>query len=85
MKKNPKDVINLLTLLQFLKIYFSFQFGIEKVETVSYTDTALLVFLPNDHLSKSGRWLGQRCHSRACICSHQHRTEREWKKGVNKR
>ena len=48
MKKNqnPKDVINLLTLLQFLEIYLAFQFGIDKAETVSYTDIVLLVFLP---------------------------------------
>ena len=46
MKENQKDVINLLTLLQFLKIYLAFQFGFDKVELGSYSDAALLVFLP---------------------------------------
>ena len=44
MKENQKDVINLAALLQFLQIYLPFQFGVDKVEAVSYTEAEILVF-----------------------------------------
>ena len=67
MKENQKDVINLAVLLQFLRIYLPFQFGLDKVEPVSYTDSRWNIGVPppDDHLSKIGSRLGQRSDCRA--------------------